>query len=183
MRACFCLRERLLTIVCRRSQGLLVFDFVSNVRAPLAAESVTDDELDADLHRIGIDADFNRRGPDSKAGQSLALVMLQFHLLATYRYFSCRQVLRIMDKFPRQSGDAIVDVVVSSYCRIVDFEEFDSTMTIALSAKQWEHVQRRTGYERPSREPNTDGEDGGDDDGGGTSKKRPEGKQQQKKKR
>ena len=138
------------------SQGLLEFDFISNVHAPRAAEPVTDDKLDADMLRIGIDADFSRRGPDSKAGQSLALVLLQFHLLATYRYFSCQQVLRIIDKFPRQFDDAIVDVVISSYCRIVDLENFDSTMTAALTSKQWADVQRRSGYERPSCEPSTD---------------------------
>ena len=135
---------------------MLEFDFVSNVRAPRAAEPVADDKLDADLRCIGIDADFSRRGPDSKAGHSLALVLLQFHLLATYRYFSCRQVLRIIDKFPRQFGDAIVDVVISCYCHIVDFEQFDSTLTAALSSKQWVDVQRRLGYERPSCEPGTD---------------------------
>lgn len=55
-------------------------------------------------------------------------VLLHLHMLASYNWFNCEQVLAILDKFPPDVITARVDVVVSLFGRIVDLENMDKIL-------------------------------------------------------
>ena len=86
--------------------GLLEFDYVSTRRPSAASVAVLDADLEADLKHIGIDSNLGRRrihdasdtAAKSDGGTVISGILLHFHLFASYRYFTCSQVLGIMDK-------------------------------------------------------------------------------------
>lgn len=78
---------------------------MSTSRPPPTAEPVLEDDLEADLKHIGIDSNLGRRrahgaggATNSNGGTVFSEILMHFHLLASYRYFTCAQVLGIMDK-------------------------------------------------------------------------------------
>ena len=65
-----------------------------------------DEDLEADLRHVGIDSNLGRRrahdangvATKNDGGTVISGILIHFHLLASYRFFTCSQVLGIMDK-------------------------------------------------------------------------------------
>jgi len=153
-------------------RGVLELDYVSTERPPRSQKAVPHSFIPKLLGMIGIGTNFGtavakeeapakkgaRRGSSSSAGEAnvedeqagekhmLSTLLLNFHLLASsHYYFTCKQVITIIDKFPDHMKQARAEVAVSCFSRCVDLENWDDVID-TLPAKLSRELLNRLGF-------------------------------------
>jgi hypothetical protein len=143
------------------SAGLLEFDFVGCSRPPPAAEPVSQAVVADALRRIGITPRLmcGLGEPDSISAGGVAggeraraavpppqsVLSLHFHVFASSHWFSCRQLVQVLEQIPDLMVGVKVEVALSTFSRLIDLENFGSVVA-ALPRRCFQELVERLGY-------------------------------------
>ena len=120
--------------------GILVFDFVTPPPLPSSQPNTESSTKDL-LRNIGFEV--NRTG-EERCAMPLSSFLLHFHRMVSEHFFTCEQVVELIDKF--DTVFAQVAIAVSCFARLTDPENFAHTLHKVLTRAAFLEVTSRLGW-------------------------------------